>query len=658
MKFIKHVYLPAIFAIALSQFIFGQVKVSSIFTDNMVLQKGIEIPVWGTGEPGTSISINIHDQTVGTAVKPDGTWKTDLKPEGYGGPYTLKIISTDTIKLKNVMIGEVWFCSGQSNMEMPVGDWGRVKNYKNEIKEAAYDSIRLLFIPPTLATEPEKEVKNPGWKICSPENIDKFSAVAYFFGRELYKKLRVPIGLIDVTKGGTPIESWMKKSTLKDYSYLKRRINFVSNSSKAAFDSMYRAYKHDYLNWLGEIREKDQGYTDSTPWYKIIDISDWDSMKIPSVWENEGLPGYDGVVWFKKDISLPDGWLNHDLVLSLGPIQDYDITYFNGVKIGEQKKRDLLSVYNVPGNLVDKNNCEITVRILDNYGIGGIWGNPNDIYLQNEKGEKIFLSGDWKYKPTVDINKEGNQAPKIVRLDRLPTVLFNGMVSPVIPFGVRGILWYQGESNAERAFQYRSLFPEMIKSWRYCWNDDSLPFYFVQIANYKEKEDKPSGSSWAELREAQSLALELKNTGMAVTIDIGDAVNVHYKNKEEVGRRLALIALNKNYGSNVEYSGPMFDNYKIEGNKIRIYFKHSEGLKTGDGKPPVGFAVCGKNKKFYWANAEIDNNSVLVWSDKIKVPAAVRFEWASNPDCNLYNAADLPAAPFRTDDYPLITEKK
>ncbi len=536
--------------------------VSSVFSDNMVLQQGKPIPVWGNGKPGEVVTAELNSSSKSSTINSEGKWKIIFDEMNYGGLYELKIFSKeDTIKFSNVMIGEVWLCSGQSNMEMPVGGWGRVKNYLQEIAAAKYDSIRLLFIPPTLGPEPQKEVPNDGWKICSPENIDEFSAVAYFFGRELYEKLKVPIGLIDVTKGGTPIESWMSDESFKDFPEFNDRINFVKSSNKIQLDSIYRAYKKNYLLWLKDLEKKDAGFYKENHWFSTTDLSSWEKMNIPTVWENAGLPYYDGVVWFKKEITLPDDWLGQNLILSLGPIQDYDITFFNGTKIGEQKKRDNLSVYNVDKNLTEKKDCEITVRVFDAYGIGGIWGKPEMIYLKNEKGEKINLAGEWYYKPTFDINKENFLPPENPRLDRFPEILFNGMISPLIGFGIKGVLWYQGESNAERAFQYRKLFPIMIKSWRRCWKDDSLSFYFVQLANYKAKKDKPKDDSWAELREAQALALSLNNTGMAVTIDLGDAVNVHYKNKQEVGRRLALIALNKNYNSNVEYSGPVFDHF-------------------------------------------------------------------------------------------------
>ncbi len=636
----------------------AQVKLPSFFSDNMVLQKGIEIPVWGTGNPGDTIKALLHNQVVTTVVGDDKTWKIKFSTEDYGGPYELKIISGDTTVLKNIMIGEVWLCSGQSNMEMPLGGWGMVKNYKEEIANANYGSIRLLFIPPTLASSPQKDVKSEGWKECTPENAEEFSAVAYFFGRDLYNKLKVQIGLIDVTKGGTPIESWMSKETLKDFPEFDEKANFVASSNKAVFDSVNRAYKLAYSNWMKELDAKDPGFGKGNEWFNEIDLSRWKEMKIPGAWENAGLPGYDGVVWFKKEINLPDGWLNQNLTLSIGQVQDNDIAYFNGTKIGEQKKRDVLSIFTVNKNLVTKNKCDITVRIFDAYGPGGMWGKPDMVYIQNEKGEKISLAGEWYYKPAFDLHKESFISPENPRLDKYPSILFNGMISPLTGYGVKGILWYQGESNAERAYQYRSLFALLIKSWRDYWHDDSLPFYIVQLANYKEKKEKPKDNSWAELREAQSLALNLNNTGMAVTIDIGDAVNIHYKNKQEAGRRLALIALNKNYGFKEEYSGPVFNHYEVEGNKIRIYFDHADGLKTSDGNAPAGFAVCGKNKKFYWADAEIDGSSVIVWSKKVKEPSAVRFEWATNPDCNLYNAAGLPAAPFRTDDFRLITEGK
>ncbi len=631
-------------------------SVSEIFSDNMIFQKGKNIVIWGEGKPEEIVEIIFNSESKRSTVDSSGNWKVSFDPMKYGGPYEMKIISEDTLRFKNIFIGEVWVCSGQSNMNMPLGGWGRVNNYKEEIASADFDSIHILTIPLNLKRSPASKVKTSGWKVCNPETIENFSAVAYFFGRELYRKLKVPIGLVSVSKGGTPIESWMNAETLSDMEEYKPVLDSVSKMTALDFDSINSNYKLNYLSWLDEIDKVDSGFTQQLQWYGNINTKNWKRMTIPTVWENAGLPDYDGVVWFKKKIIIPDNWEGKDLILSLGAIQDYDITFINGNKVGEQLRRNHQSVYIIDKSLIDTNEIEITVRILDNYGVGGIWDKPEEIFISNGE-EKITLAGEWLYKPSVEFTND-NYPPENPNPHKLPTVLYNGMINPLTKFPVGGIIWYQGESNAREAYRYGELFSKMISDWRGEWDDPNLPFYFVQLAGYKEKKKTPEADAWAELREAQSSALKLENTGMATAIDIGDEVDVHPKNKQEVGRRLSLIALNKNYGKNIEYSGPVFRDYQIIEGKAIIEFSNNFGLHTSDGNTPAGFALAGKDSVFYWAEAEIEDEKIIVWSDSVAVPTAVRYCRQSNPDCNLYNDAGLPALPFRTDNYPLTTNSK
>ena len=378
----------------------------------------------------------------------------------------------------------------------------------------------------------------------------------------------------------------------------------------------------------------------------------WRTMKLPTTWEQTGIE-YDGVVWFSKNVQVPKSWKGQDLILSLGKINDYDITWFNGQRIGRGTDVSELRVYKVPGSIVKYGENKITVQVLDIGNNGGLYGPSKKMNLSN-KDKSISLTGDWKYKMhpiKIDVSKLPIKPTSNSGANQ-PSVLFNGMINPIIPYGIKGVIWYQGESNADRAYQYRNLFKSLIKDWRNDWNQGDFPFYFVQLANFKDTKDQPDEDDWAELREAQTMALELPNTGMAVTIDIGDAKDIHPKNKQDVGKRLALNALAKTYKKNIPYSGPMYQFMKVEGNKITIQFTHTDGgLKIkGDGKLK-GFAIAGVDKKFVWANTEIKGNEIMVWSSKIKKPVAVRYAWASNPVCNLYSDADLPASPFRTDTW-------
>lgn len=394
------------------------------------------------------------------------------------------------------------------------------------------------------------------------------------------------------------------------------------------------------------------------PWYSDnYSYTDWKRMQIPIAWEFGGLAEFDGVVRFKKEVNLEGEFLDSYLTLELGAVQDIDITFVNGVKLGEQLKRNDLSQYVVPKNILRNGKNIISMFILDNYGVGGLWDKYDPIELSNNHGEKISLAGEWFYKTSVNLDTITYKSPKRPLISRYPIVLYHGMISPIIPFGMCGIIWYQGESNSRNVFEYRKLFKEMITDWREKWDND-FTFLFVQLANYKKHKEKPSDDTCAEIRESQSKALELDNTGMATAIDIGDAADVHPKNKQEVGRRLALLALAKDYDQNIIYSGSQYKSQKIYNDTVYISFNYvGEGLKSNDGKSIREYTVSGKDKIFYNASAKITDKRIAIWSKDVKNPVAVRYTWQSNPNVNLYNSANLPAYPFRTDDWKLSTQK-
>ncbi len=649
---------------------FSQTKYISLpplFSDGMVLQQNQEIPVWGKAEAGSKIVVSLNGNKNNSIADENGNWKVYLPPLAAGGPYELTVSAGKEIKIKNVMIGEVWLCSGQSNMEMPLAGWGKIKNYKEEIANAKYPAIRLLTVNKKMANVPQENFESDGWKECSPETIPDFSAVAYFFGRKLYKELNVPIGLIQSAWGGTVVEAWTSGETLKKIEEFTDIVSLIENDSTTEREKIIRAKKK--LNeWPDKIEEilKEKGTFNHG--YQNVDYktNNWKTMELPTLWEDKGLE-IDGVVWFSKTVIIPNSWKNKNLTLSLGKINDYDITWFNGKRVGRGVDVVDLRTYNIPSSLVKVGENKITVQVLDIGNVGGLYGPANKMKLINDN-ESIPLTGIWKYKiepDNIDVRKLPEKPTSNTGANR-PTVLYNAMINPLVPFGIKGAIWYQGESNAERAYQYRELFSAMIKDWRNKWSIGKFPFYFVQLANFKKIKPQPADDSWAELREAQTMALKLPNTGMAVTIDIGDAKNIHPKNKQEVGRRLALNALANTYGKDIPHSGPLYSSMKIEGNKIRIQFTNTDGgLSLKNGEQLKGFAIAGRNKKFIWAKAEIvhrtpsgDGNEVVVWNSKIKNPVAVRYAWAANPVCNLYNGAGLPASPFRTDDWKGITYGK
>ena len=386
-----------------------------------------------------------------------------------------------------------------------------------------------------------------------------------------------------------------------------------------------------------------------------LEDSAWKTMKVPGLMQEQGLEGFNGIVWFRKTIDIPANWAGKELTLNVGVIDDNDFTYFNGVQVGHTEGWMAPRSYKIPKELVKGGKAVIAVRVMDTGGTGGINGSPESISLHRSETDAVQLAGDWKYQISLNIKDIPQMPVNTANEPNVPSFLFNAMLNPLIPFAIKGAIWYQGEANTGQAYQYRELMPLMIKDWRDRWGYD-FPFYMVQLASFTAQQTAPVDATWAELREAQTQTLHLGNTGMAVTIDIGDAFDIHPKNKQEVGRRLALAARAQTYGEKIPYSGPMYDTYQIEGNKIRIYFKHTDGgLKTKNNEIPKGFTIAGVDHKFHWADAVIDGNSIVVSSPEVAFPIAVRYAWADNPICNLYNGADLPASPFRTDDWQGIT---
>jgi sialate O-acetylesterase len=574
-----------------------------------------------------------------------------------GGPFEMNISGKETITLKNVMVGEVWICSGQSNMEWTVSS---TNNAEQEILEAGYPDIRLLTVTKSALPVPSANVPSDGWHICSPQTVPAFSAIGYFFGRNLQENLNLPIGLIHTSWGGTPAEAWTSQAMLKT---LPDYVGVVNNIEKNV-DSLINAYQ-DYTNWqkkwaqkmdqwIEQVIAQDKGNQEN--WAAAdYEFVSWKTMQVPGLWEMKGLPGFDGIVWFKKEVMFDKSWTGQDLILHMGPIDDIDVTWFNGVKLGSETLYNKEREYTVPASAIKEGRNVITVSVMDHGGGGGLYGDANLYYLK--AGKKIQdLSGDWAYQVSTDMEKIPGDLKRPTSPAYKPSFLYNAMIHPLIPYGIQGAIWYQGESNADRAYQYRTLFPAMIQDWRKNWQQGDFTFLFVQLANYMAVKPQPADDAWAELREAQTMTLSLPNTGMAVIIDIGEANDIHPRNKQDVGYRLALNARNLVYGEDVPYSGPLYHSMKIEQDKIRIFFDHvNDGLAVKAGAKLQGFAIAGEDKKFVWANAEIDGETVVVSSPQVERPVAVRYAWASNPVCNLYNSADLPASPFRTDNWPGIT---
>lgn len=633
----------------------GELKLASLFTDNMVLQQGRKIPVWGTAQDGIKILVELNGKKAESEAE-NGKWMVKLPSMKQGGPYTLKVASgNQTVELKNVLIGEVWIASGQSNMEFGLS--GAV-NGGVEVAAAKYPDIRFFTVERTTSPKPLDSVRG-SWVECDPKNAPAFSAVAYFFGRRLATEDGLNIGIIHTSWGGTPAEAWTDEETIKsdpEFASLLGPLESFKNSSNLGKQEIEKKMAEWEKFWDGVYSKNDelaQGWADPG-----TDFSGWTKTEVPK--EGSILSGIDGVVWYRRDVEIPEAWAGKDLVLKLGPIDDYDISYLNGREVGRIYKDTpnwymTQREYTVPAALVRPGKNTVAVRVVDNWLGGGFGGDPGAMQIQIKDGsaeQTVALAGSWVYRTAFQFDpKKDPVRPEQGGESQVSTMLYNGMISPLIPFGIRGSIWYQGESNASRFIQYRKLFPAMIECWRRAWGEGAFPFYFVQLANYMQRLDVPAESEWAGLREAQSMTLKLKNTGMAVIIDIGDAGNIHPTNKQDVGKRLALWAEAKVYGKkDIEYSGPLYRKMKIDGGRAIVSFDHAKGglVARGGGKVE-GFAIAGADGKFVWANAKIDGDKVIVSSPLVSEPKAVRYGWADNPAVNLTNRADLPASPFRTE---------
>jgi len=627
----------------------ANVRLARIFGDGMVLQRDQHIPIWGWADKGESITVQFHNQTRKVKADKDGKWTVSLDPENAGGPYVLSVKGKNAIQLNNVLVGDVWICSGQSNMEWILSN---TQHAKEEIAAANYPQIRHFKVHLDASQTPRPDLEfESRWMQASPENVGNFTAVGYFFARDLYKELNVPIGLINTTWGGTDIETWTSKGAFEDSNDFKEMISKVQPfdpvaRAKARAEAQMQLIK----KFQGDLPTKEAASSWSSA---SFNDGAWPTMKLPGLWEQETLKDLDGTVWFRKSVEIAPEDAGKPAFLSLAMIDDTDQTYVNGVSVGTTDGYTVRRIYNVAAGVLKAGKNVIAVRVVDTGGGGGIYGEAADMSL-TIGNKSIPLAGEWAF------GVEAIQsAGPYVNPNSAPTLLYNAMVNPLVPFAMKGVIWYQGEANAWRAYEYRKAFPLMISDWRKKWGQPNFPFYFVQLSSWNaDNGDSQRGSTWAELREAQQMTLSVPNTGMAVTTDIGDAADIHPRNKQDVGHRLAAVALYNTYGKNITYAGPTFKSMKIEGNKIVISFSNiGSGLLTKDKRGYLlGFDIAGSDKKFVPAKAFIQGDEVVVYQDGITAPVAVRYNWADYAgEGNFYNKDGFPAAPFRTDDWPGIT---
>jgi len=639
----KRSVLVVVFLLFISGSVSATVSVARIFSDNMVLQRDIPVTVWGWAEKGENVSVSFNNSTLKTKADKDGRWQVVLGLLKPGGPYEMRIQGkSDNITLKNILVGDVWIGSGQSNMEWIIKN---TDNAEMEIAQSNYPKIRLFTVPKATSFTPSKDLAGGEWLECNPGNVADFSAVAYFFGRKLNQELDVPIGLIHSSWGGTNIQAWMSWDLMqKKPEYKNVDLKAVEDAGK---DMLAKGERFQ------EALRNEKGLTEK--WYETTATTDWKPIGIPQRWEATEIGNADGVIWFRKEFEVPAEYAGTAAVVSLGPIDDHDQTWLNGKPIGGMNVWNENRLYNVRQGIVTAGKNILVVRVNDTGGGGGIFGKPQLLYFQ--AGEKrISLVGSWTYRPSVTTTEFGivNNGP-----NAFPSQLYNAMIAPIIRFPIKGAIWYQGESNTWEGYRYRTLFAEMIRDWRGKWGNE-FPFLWVQLANFMAADSVPVQSEWAELREAQSVTLALPKTGMAVAIDIGDANDIHPRNKQDVGLRLALAALKVAYNQDVVHSGPVYKSMEKSGDRITLSFTNTgSGLMIKDKYGYVrGFSIAGPDEKFYWAQGYQDGDKIVVFSKSVKNPVAVRYGWGNNPDdANVYNKEGLPASPFRTDNWNPISQR-
>jgi sialate O-acetylesterase len=627
-----------------------------LFADHAVLQAGTNVPIWGTADPGEAVTVEIAGQTASATAGADGKWVVRLAPLEAGGPHTLTISGKSKIVLSDILVGEVWIAGGQSNMERQLGlraGQQPIDNWEKEVAAATHPQIRHFGVAQEKSLTPVAAVKGQ-WQVCSPDTVKDFTAVGYFFARDLARARQVPIGIIHSSWGGTPAEAWTSEAglhALPDFADVGAEIKTLIADPEAA----RRGYQakletwfvaHDVGSGIG------QSWSDPT-----LPTDDWKTMSLPTLWEDAGEPDLNGVVWFRKTFYVPTSAANLPGELRLGMVDDIDTTYVNGVKVGATVGYNLVRAYTVPGNVLKPGRNVVAVRVLDTGGGGGIWGEEKlqlafkprpaaDGLRAAALGAAVApapidLSGPWRYRIGMRLEDAPLPPSGVIGDVNTPSILWNAMIAPLVPYAIRGVVWYQGEANVHREEQYRTLFPALIADWRRAW-DQEFPFLFVQIA--------PHDDMTPELRDAQLATwLHTPGTAMAVTIDVGEAKDIHPPHKQAVGARLALAARALAYGERLEYSGPVFEGLTIKGHKAMLTFTHTGGGLVSKGGPLKGFTIAGEAGVFHPARAEIRGKTLVLTSEAVPEPIAVRYGWANVPEGNLFNKNGLPASPFRTD---------
>lgn len=676
----------------------ADVKLPKIISDHMILQQSEKTSVWGWAAPGEDVTVTFDKQSAKTKADADGKWKVALNLAKSGpGPFQMTITGKNQLVISDVLVGQVWVTSGQSNMEFKLKD---AYGAPDEIAHSANPLLRQFYVPHSEMITPMDDC-NGKWTIADPTTSGDFSAVGYFFAKKLQNDLKVPVAFIHTSFGGTASELWTSSEGLDPDPELKAAKDKTIQAWDALIDQR-KQYPELFTQWLKQSNREDKPVGNPADFNGMgVPATGWTTITLPGNVAGTGIPPA-GAIWLRKEITLSaadsapaDG--RFSIWFSAGS-NDYETVYWNGEKIVQVLPKDRSAPmdytgrgYGIPAKLLKEGKNVLAIRFFSPVQAPHMDGSkrilPHVLNLSVPP-----LAGDWTAKAEYALPALDPAALAAVPPDPfigfqaamppntpIAAHLFNGMINPLTPYTITGAVWYQGESNAVRAWQYRIAFPLLIKDWRAHWGLGDFPFYFCQLANLGHPSTEPADNNWAELRESQSLTLKLPNTGQAVLVDIGDPGNIHPRDKKDAGERLALIALANTYHQNIPYSGPVYESNKIENGKIRISFTHTDGglvakplteidkayyadnpqkphpAPTSPKSDLQGFAICGADHKWVWADAKIDGSTVLVWSDQVTQPEAVRYAWDGNPTCNLYNGADLPASPFRTDDFPLST---
>lgn len=602
----------------------------------MVLQRNTDLKIWGWANANEKVKLSFNDRKFETITGSDGKWLITLPKMKTGGPYTMTIEGQNLITLTDILIGDVYFCAGQSNMVLAME---RLKeNYPNEVKDDNFPQIRNFFVPTKADVSKESlDLPKGEWKLASGKELLEFGGVTYFFAKKLYQKYKIPIGIINSSVGGTPIEAWMSMDAFKDFPAAEAQI-------KNFRDTAYmNSLKKQVLPMPGKTLQS--SYVPKT-WHKF-----W----MPGYWADQGVRNLNGILYFKKEIDVPAGMTGVQAKLFMGRIIDADSTFVNGIFVGNIPYQYPPRRYNVPANLLKPGKNTILVKVTNTMGKGGFV--PDKNYSLQANGQIIDLRGEWDYQvnqvfPKPSYSPSGQQIIQPIVAQNSPTGLYNTMVAPAINYGISGFLWYQGETNAGKPKEYAKLLPALINDWRNKWDLGNIPFLFAQLPNYMDVDYVPVESDWAQLRQSQLQTLKVPNTGMSVGLGAGEWNDIHPLNKKTIGERLALWAEKLVYGEkNMVCSGPIYRSATVQGSKVILNFDHVGSGLIAKGEPELyHFAIAGADKKYIWARAKIEGNTITVWNDSISSPVTVRYAWADNPDgANLYNAEGLPASPFEAE---------